>query len=235
MSLPSPLNADLDATLRRARHLILDFNGPVCQLYSDQSERLAADQLRAILAQHNTEIPDTIAATDDPLAVLTYATTTSPQLAVDLDAELTRREINAALAAQPAAYSHDLISSARESHRTLTVVSTCSDLAVRAYLDRASLDEPVSHVVGRTAQSPDSGTGHNLIIRTLNALSADPGQCALIAESADILDQAAESGIAAIAYTRTARSPEPRNTANLAIRHELADLVLILRAHPLPN
>ena len=235
MTLPSQSDDALDAILSRARHLILDFNGPVCQLYTDQSEHLAADQLRAILARHHTGIPEAIAAATDPLAILAYAAAANPQLAEELDAELTRREYTAALTAQPAGYSHDLISSAREGHRTITVISTSSDIAIRAYLHTASLDEQVTAVIGRTGPSPDSATGHNLITRALKALRAEPAECALIAESADVLDQAAASGIAAIAYARTAAIRNLAAKRSWSAVSSLADLVLILRARPLPN
>jgi phosphoglycolate phosphatase len=235
MTSPAASDAALHAILRRAANLILDFNGPVGHLQACQTEQAGADRLRAILAQHYAEIPGTIATTTDPLTVLAYAATISPQLAAQVDAELTRLEIDAAITAQPTGYSHDLISSARESRRTVTIISTWSAGAVRAYVDRASLDEQISHVIGRTEHSAQSVTGRNLISRTLSALSADPATCALIAESADILDSATASGVATIAYVGT---PDTRNHGSAHIRPvvaSLADLVLILRARPLPN
>lgn len=176
MTNPTPPYAALDGILRRARHLILDFDGPVCSLYAHEPARLAADGLRAMLAAHTPELPSAVATTADPLAVLADAAGISPQLAEQADAELTRYELSAAATAQPAGYSHDVIASAREGHRTITVISTCSARAVRAYLDRASLDELVG-LVNRphrqrpgpsrrtepdwpSAQCPESRSGH---------------------------------------------------------------------------
>jgi beta-phosphoglucomutase-like phosphatase (HAD superfamily) len=235
MTIPTPPYAALDGILRRARHLLLDFDGPLCTLYAHEPARQAADRLRAILATHTPEIPTAIASTADPLAVLAHAAAISPELAEQAEAELTRCELNAAATAQPTGYSHDVIASAREGHRTITVISTCSARAVHAYLDRASLDELVGLVVGRTGDAPDPTAKQNPIDRALDALSADPATCALVAESANVLTSARASGIATIAYART---PAVRNLTSAhadATVTSLADLVLRLRAHPLPN
>ncbi|HTE83365.1 MAG TPA: hypothetical protein VK821_01370 [Dehalococcoidia bacterium] len=234
MTNPTTPDAALDGILRRARHLLLDFNGPVCTLYAHQPEHLAADHLRAILAEHAAEIPENIATTSDPLTVLAYAAATSPELAGRAEAELTRYELSAVATAQPIASSHDLISSARESHRTITVISSCSAQAVRAYLDRASLDEQVGLVIGRKEQDPDSATEHDLIDRALTALNADLATCVVVAESQDILDSASAHSIATIAYARSAADDRGPAQAAAAIA-SLANLVLRLRAHPLPN
>jgi len=235
MTIPTPPYAALDDILRRARHLLLDFDGPVCTLYAHEPARLAADRLRAILAAHTPDQPGTIAATADPLAVLAYAATVSFELAQEAEAELTRCELDAAATAQPAGYSHDVITSAREGHRTVTVISACSARAVHAYLDRASLDELVDLVIGRAGDAPDSAAEQKLIGRALNALRADPATCALVADSASLLAGARANDVATITY---ARRPAVRNLTSAhaeATITSLADLVLRLRAHPLPN
>jgi len=234
MTNPTTPDATLDDIIRQARHLLLDFDGPVCTLYAHQPERLAANQLRAILTEHAVSIPENIATTSDPLAVLAYAAATSPELAQRAEAELTRSELSAVATAQPAASSHDLISSARESHRTITIISTCSAQAVRAYLDRASLDEQVNLVIGREEKSAGPATGHDLIGRTLTALGTEPAVCLIVAESQDILDSASAHGISTIAYARSA-ADKPGPARAQATITSLADLVLRLRAHPLPN
>ena len=234
MTIPTPPYAAMDGILRRTRHLILDFDGPVCTLYARKPARLAADRLREILAPHIREIPSAVATATDPLAVLAYAAGISPQLAEQADAELTRYELSAAATAQPAGYSHDVIASAREGHRTITVISG-SARAVLAYLDRASLDELVGLVVGRTGDAPEAAAERHLVGRALSALSADPATCTLVAESASVLASARASGIATIAYARTQAVQNLTSAHAEATVTSLADLVLRLRALPLPN
>jgi hypothetical protein len=67
MTNPYPEHAVLDGILRRAKHLILDFDGPVCSLYSPQAAQQAADRLRAILAKakQHFHFPEAIATTAD--------------------------------------------------------------------------------------------------------------------------------------------------------------------------
>ena len=235
MTIPTPPYAAMDGILRRTRHLILDFDGPVCTLYARKPARLAADRLREILAPHIREIPSAVATATDPLAVLAYAAGISPQLAEQADAELTRYELSAAATAQPAGYSHDVIASAREGHRTITVISACSARAVLAYLDRASLDELVGLVVGRPGDAPEAAAERHLVGRALSALSADPATCTLVAESASVLASARASGIATIAYARTQAVQNLTSAHAEATVTSLADLVLRLRALPLPN
>jgi hypothetical protein len=78
MTNPTTPDAALDGILQQARHLLLDFNGPVCALYAHQPERLAADQLRAILAEHAAEIPENVATTADSLTVLPIPSPLAP-------------------------------------------------------------------------------------------------------------------------------------------------------------
>jgi beta-phosphoglucomutase-like phosphatase (HAD superfamily) len=230
MTTPTPSHVALDAVIRQARNLVLELDGTLCTLYAHHP----ADQLRAILAASTAEIPAKIASSDDPLTVLAYAATVSPELASQAEAELTRQELTAAATAHPTGYSHDLVTSAREGNRTVAVISTCSADAVRAYLTGASLDEHVALVVARVSPHPVA-TWNDLISRTVVELNTDPGDCAVIAKSSALLESATVAGMPTISY-----APAPA-TGELASAHadatviSLADLVLRLRASPLPK
>jgi hypothetical protein len=85
MNDPAPPFAALDDILRQTRHLLLDFDGPVCDLWAGHPAALAADQLRKLLTDQDIQLPDTIATTADPLAVLSYAAAVSPDLTATAD------------------------------------------------------------------------------------------------------------------------------------------------------
>jgi len=234
MSIPPPFVA-LDAILIRARHLLLEFDGPVCDPYAHEAAGSAANQLRAILTTQGIEIPASIVATTDPLTVLAFAHSVSAALADQAEAELTRHELAAVPSALPAGYAHDAITSARETGRTVAVIGTWSAQAMHAYLTRANLDELVETVVGRRDLTHAPRSAHELIALAIEALPAKPSACALVAESVPLIDAARTSGLATIAY-----SPAPTTSTSLAARADttvasLADLVLRLRARPLPN
>jgi beta-phosphoglucomutase-like phosphatase (HAD superfamily) len=237
MTTPTPPFAALDDILARTRHLLLDFDGVVCRLYATHPPSLAADRLRALLSAHGVPIPEAITATADPLAVLSFAGTISRELAEQADAELTDCELGAVPTAQPVGYVHDVIASARESGRTVTVISTCSARAVNAYLERTNLADLAGLGVARTPYDPASTSVPSLIGRSTGLLDTDTSACAVVASSADVLDAALKTGAAVIAY---ASPPATRSRAHAhahagAIVTSLADLALRLRARPLRN
>src|SRR5690348_11639767 len=153
MTRHTPAHGDLGAIIRQARHLVLDFDGALCTLYTSEARRQAADQLRAMLPAHHDH-GSGIATTDDPLAVLEYMATIGQKLAKEAEAELTRQELAAVATARATGYSQDLITTAREGNRTVAIISRCSADTVHTYLDRASLSEQVHLVIARTAQHP---------------------------------------------------------------------------------
>jgi beta-phosphoglucomutase-like phosphatase (HAD superfamily) len=234
MNDPAPPFAALDGILRQTRHLLLDFDGPVCDLWAAHPTALAADRLRKLLTDENLQLPETIAATADPLAILSYAATISPDLAATAEADLTDLELSAVPTAQPAGYAHDVITSAPASGRTVTVISSCSARAVNTYLARNSLDGQVELVVARTTHEPYTATG--LTEHAITALHDDPAACTLVASSPAIIEAANAAGMHTIGYARTPSDHEHlADTQASAVTSSLADLVLRLRARPLPN
>jgi beta-phosphoglucomutase-like phosphatase (HAD superfamily) len=234
MTDPIPPFSDLDGVLRQARHLLIDFDGPICDLWAGRPTALAAGQFRKLLTDQDIQLPDTIAATPDPLAVLSHAATISPGLAASAEADLTGLELSAVPTAQPAGYANDVITSARESGRTVTVISSSSERAVNAYLARNSLDGQVGLVVARTTHEPHPAA--SLTEHAITTLHADPSACMLVASSPTIIEAANTAGTHTIGY---ARAPSDRehlsDTQASAVISSLADLVLKLRARALPN
>jgi beta-phosphoglucomutase-like phosphatase (HAD superfamily) len=232
MTEPIPPFAVLDNLLRQVRHLLIDFDGPICSLYP-HSPTLPADRLRALLAAQGIQLPDLIAETADPLAVVVHAANIGPELARQAEAELTSVELSAVPTAQPTGYAHDVISSARESGRTVTIISTCAAAAVNAYLAQTSLTNLVDLVVARTGRIP-APEYLALIQQAFSELDADPSSCAIVADSLLALQSAIAAGSAAIAYVRSDAS-EPVTTSTGTATASLVDLTLRLRARPLPN
>ena len=234
MNDPASPFAVLDDILSQTHHLLLDFDGPVCDLWAGHPSALAADQLRKLLTDENLQLPDTIATTPDPIAVLCYAATISADLAATAETDLTDLELSAVPTAQPAGYANDVITSARASGRTVTVISSCSARAVNTYLARSSLDGQVGLVVARTTHDPDPAT--NLIEHTVTALQGDPAACMLVASSPIIIEAANVAGMHTIGYAPTPSDREHlAETQPSAVMSSLADLVLRLRARPLPT
>ena len=68
---------------------------------------------------------------------------------------MTELEVAAVPTAEPTPGVHAVVTSCRESGRTITVVSNNSERAVRAYLTRHALDGLISTVIARTSPDPD--------------------------------------------------------------------------------
>ena len=81
-------SAALDHVLARTHHLLLDFDGPICDFYPDDSGRAVADQLRAYLQDQGVTVPDDVATSNSPIEVLIHTATIDPDLAEKAEAKL---------------------------------------------------------------------------------------------------------------------------------------------------
>jgi Inositol monophosphatase family len=136
--------AALDAILSRARHLIFEFDGPVCDL-SAAMPADTADRLRALLVTETGSLPPAIVATSDPAEILAFAAGVSQGAAAWVDAELASIELAAVDAATAGGYIHEALAACRDSGRTAAIISRNSDDAVRVYLDKHGLDDQIGH------------------------------------------------------------------------------------------
>jgi len=227
----------LDDIITATRHLFLDFDGPICSIFAGLKPAAVAAALRDLATSQSITPPPDIAATADPFEVFAWAATISPALAADTEAAMTEQEINAVPAAEPTPGVHAVITSCRESGRTITVVSNNSERAVRAYLTRHALNGPIATIIART--SPDPGLlkpRPHLLHQAITAAHADPAACTLVGDQVSDIDAARQAGTHSIGY---ANAPGKLDTfANAgadAIVTSLAPLALALRAHPLPN
>ena len=151
MTSPAANSSDLDAIVSRTRHLLLDFDGPICSVFAGLPAHIIADRLRKLLGDH-TQLPAGIARTPDPIEVFTYAATISTDLAARVEAEMTGQELAAVATAAPTPYVHDVVTACQNSGRSVSIVSNNSARAVHAYLTRHGLDDRISSC-GRTDQS----------------------------------------------------------------------------------
>jgi phosphoglycolate phosphatase len=125
--------------LTATHHLLLDFDGPICDVYAGLPAATVAEHLRKLFADEDRQLPDSVACSDDPLEVFAYAATIDLELAARVEAELTSQEEAAVASATPAAYVHEVVTSCRESGRSVSVVSNNSERAVNTYLAQHGL------------------------------------------------------------------------------------------------
>lgn len=179
-------------------------------------------------------MPDDITRTADPLAIFAYSATISPVLAALIEDEMTEQELAAVPTARPTAYVHDVVTSCRESGRTVAVVSNNSDRAVRTYLELHNLDDRVDLVVARTSPDPSLlKPNPHLIDQAVSQLAARARECLLVGDSVTDIQAAELAGVDTIGYANKHGKRESLAEAGAtAIVASLADLVLPLRARP---
>jgi phosphoglycolate phosphatase len=229
--------AVLDQIIRRTRCLLLDFDGPICDIFAGHPAPTVAEQLRKLITAQGIDLPADIAESADPLEVFVYSGTISPDLAAKVEAEMADQEVAAVPTARPAPYVHDVVISARESGRTVGVVSNNSERAVRAYLDQHGLDDRIDYIAARTSPNPDLlKPDPHLLQQAITELTAAHNECVLIGDQPTDMQAARTTGIDSIGY---ANKPGKTNTlaqaGATAVVTSLAELVLPLRARPLPN
>src|ERR1700735_562792 len=110
---PAP-GPTLDELIARTRYLLIDFDGPVCDIFAGHPAWTVADRLRKLITGQGITPPEHIQATRDPIEVFTYSATVSPELAARVEAGMADQELAAVATAKPTPYVHDVITSYRD-------------------------------------------------------------------------------------------------------------------------
>jgi phosphoglycolate phosphatase len=220
----------LGAIIARTRHLLLDFDGPICSIFAGLPAPVVADRLRKILPE-DIHLPEAIADTSDPMEVFTWSATISGDLAAIVEAELTEQEVAAAATAQPTPYVHEVVTACRESGRSLAVVSNNSTRAVHAYLTKHDLDDRIRHVIGRTSKNPALlKPSPYLIELAVATLSAEPDECALVGDAVTDVEGAQLANVYSIGYAnKPGKSARLAEVGAGAVITSLIDLAVRLR------
>jgi len=223
----------LNQIIRRARYLLLDFDGPICDIFAGHPAPAVAEQLRQIITAQGIELPADVAQSGDPIVVFTYSGTISPDLAAKVESEMADQEVAAVPTARPGPYVHDVVISARESGRTVAVVSNNSERAVRAYLDQHGLDDRIDYIAARTSPDTDLLKPHpHLLQQAITELAATRDECVLVGDQTTDMQAACTTGIDSIGYAnRPGKTDTLAQAGATAVVTSLAELVLPIRAH----
>jgi phosphoglycolate phosphatase len=231
MTDPGTSAPGLGAIVARTRFLLLDFDGPICSIYAGLPAPRVADQLKKLFLG---ELPPEIAKSPDPIEVFCYSATVSEEMAARVEAEMADLEVAASVTAEPTPYVHEVIASARESGRTIAVVSNNGPRAVNAYLDHHGLSDAIELVAARTSRDPALlKPNPHLIDEALRGLDATPAAAALVGDSYTDIEAAHRARVASIGYANEPGKHERMTELQAgAVITSMADLVLSLRAHP---
>jgi HAD superfamily hydrolase (TIGR01509 family) len=203
------LAAILDATT----HVLLDFDGPVCDVFAGYPAHHIAEHLRRLLTDtHDLALPDDVLTTEDPLHVIRRAVDLAPQLTDVIDTALRAAEVQAITSAAPVPGSAELLNACHATGRPVAIVSNNSADAIHAYLTLHGLSALVAHIQGRDAHNPSlMKPNPRPLLAALTALDAKPDDAVLIGDSLADVQAARAAAVRVIAYAN-----RPRKTAELA-------------------
>lgn len=209
MSTVSVDNPDLlRGILANAQALLLDFDGPVCDLFAGVGDHHVAELLRGVLAeQGHSNLPDEVAQSADPFEILRYAATLGAEEAGRVEDALTACESEAVETAAATPGGHELLAAWHTTGRPLAVVSNNAPATVNAYLDRHYLRRFVTHIAARSATDPAQLKPSPYPLKqAARALGISPSHCTLIGDSTADMVAAIRAACATIAYAQDAES-----------------------------
>ena len=225
-------DALLQRIVGRTRHLLLDFDGTVCSIFAGMSADTVAEKLRRRLAAGGVAIPSEVRSTSDPLEVFRIVADRGRDVGQRAQRELTLLEAQAVITAQPADGAAELIIAARESGRSVAIVSNNSGQAVATYLNQHRLARYVSAVIGRDDPDPAHMKPSPYRVRqALQMLRATPAECVLVGDQVSDITAAHAADLAAIGYANKPGKDERLAEAGAdAVITHLADLTEAITA-----
>lgn len=180
------------------KHVLLDFDGPVCAVFGTLTDRVVADRLRALL---DVDLPAEIAESDDPFDVLRHAATLGADTAATVEREFRRLEVEAVTTAPATPGAADTIRALVNAGHTVTIVSNNSEQAVRRYLEQRDLAGLVKGVSARTFADPGSLKPNPFLLQqAINSAGLDRDECVMLGDSVSDIEAARSVGTDAIAY-----------------------------------
>lgn len=188
--------------LSRTDALLLDFDGPVCNVFAGIPAHVVADQLRAILAGGgHTNLPPVVTESEDPFDVFRYAALLGPDEARYVQAAFTAHEVEAIPTAESTPGTHELMAAWHGTGRPLSIVSNNSAAAVNVYLDLYDLRRYVRHISARTnADASLLKPNPYLIMQACAALDVPPDAAIVVGDAITDIEAAHAAGSNAIGY-----------------------------------
>lgn len=220
----------LGELLTRTRHVLLDFDGPLCSVFAGITATTVASRLTKILTGAALTPPTDLTHTHDPFEVLRYALLHAPELATQIEAAFRAEEVAAVATATPTPGAAQTIQACHDTGRTVAIVSNNSHDAVHAYLTTHQLADQIDYISARTPADTARLKPHpHLVTQATHALHAQPSTCVLIGDSLTDIHAAHTAGVPAIGYAnKTSKPAHFTNTTAAAVITRMIDLATAL-------
>ncbi|MEJ3747598.1 HAD family hydrolase [Actinomycetes bacterium KLBMP 9797] len=228
-----PLASGLATVLAGSRGILIDFDGPVTDLFTVRAAADGLARIRALLDAAGAPLPADIAAQDNMVAAVRWAFGLGrPELSRALEDALTGMDLAAAGTAEPTPFAVDVLRAAHAAGRPVAIVSNTSAAGIAAYLDRHGLADLVTVVIGRVPGEPDRWKpAPDPIRRAASALGLDPGSVVLIGDEPADIAAARAAGARIIGYAnKPSKVPEFATSGLDAVVTSMREIAEALRA-----
>jgi HAD superfamily hydrolase (TIGR01662 family) len=221
--------------LGAAKAVLLDFDGPVCSVFSHYPASVVADELRSDLADRGIDVTGGVAGISDPLAVLRWTWNNQPQVIKEVEAVLVAAERHAVRSARSTPNAHLAIKAAQQSGRPVAIVSNNSKAAINDYLHQHGIASNVAAIAARPFGNPEvMKPNPALVLDALHSIGVHPESCVFVGDATTDIEAGRAAGVRVVGYAKT-----PRHVAALAaagpdmLIESMRELVDAMRAETL--
>lgn len=221
----------LAKVLERRSCLLLDFDGPVCSVFTGLSSREA---VQTLVAQIDWTAPVAVAASQDPFDVLNAAARVSTDVAERVEYQLTQIECQAIKSASPTPAVDSMICHARDQQRKVAIVSNNSEAAIRRYLSRRCILPAIQAISARTnGDVTQLKPSPYLLERVTGQLGVAPDDCVFIGDSNTDISAGHSAGIPTVAFAN--RPGKQSRFSQLQPAAIITDMVQVTQAMDRPQ
>ncbi|GAA5047841.1 HAD family hydrolase [Nocardia callitridis] len=216
--------------LRGRRLVLLDFDGPICAVFSGIPDHAAAGELVDVIGT----VPTEVATSTDPFDILRYVAESRPDIAEQVEQRFTEIETKAVGSARPTADASEFITeAARTPGMKVAVASNNSVQAIGAYLDAYGLRSYVSGIFARTSADPSIlKPAPRLLLDPLDTFDCSPDDAIFVGDSTTDVQAGNAAGVRTIAFAnrpeKTIRFAPFRPAATIT---RMAELRQALKQH----
>ncbi|WP_328955741.1 HAD-IA family hydrolase [Kitasatospora purpeofusca] len=187
--------------LRPVKHVLLDFDGPVCSVFAGLPASEVARRLRVYLQAVDAQ--DLVGGGEetDPLVLLRRIADARPDLAEGADSALAALETEAVRIGKPNPGGEAVLLACARSGRSVSVVSNNAGTAIEAYLRDHGLSGLVAGVFGRVPGDPSSmKPSPRLLHAAMETQETTSRQCIFIGDAVRDIEAGHAANIPTIGY-----------------------------------
>nr|WP_326019408.1 HAD family phosphatase [Streptomyces endophyticus] len=220
-----------------ARHVLFDFDGPICRLFAGRpAAGIARQQVEWLDAQGLGDVlTDEERQDEDPHAALRRLGRARPDsdLVLEMESRLTAQELRAVGTAWPTEHVDPLIRTWKATGVRLAITTNNSAEAARRYIASRGLSDCFEpHIYGRTENLALLKPDPYCLNRAMSAMGAAPGATLMIGDAVTDLVAAREAGVAFLGYARHPRKEAAlREAGARQVTATLEPIIDFLRDH----